>query len=311
MKINHHMRRENSGLVHTTLELVEEEQRQGHAVRVVEPSNGVTPMLSEFEGDPDIHCIHSQLAAHTYHDGIPKVMWMHGEPLGSVGNQISMRAIVDLAPTCEAFLCMRREEWPVWQSIKKTHLVPKGIDLNRFIVQDPAPEKLAGDPAILYYENWRGNRNPILLCVAMLEVLKEFPDAKLHLYNCPGGKMHDTFQDLIKHNRWYTFIHSLMPQERDVVTLLNRADVVVSCLYPLYARGIEALGCGRPFIAPGYREHDDWPFPCELEPHSIAQAIIQCVKEDRGADWYRGWAQKRHDIAETIRQSVDIYRGYA
>ena len=46
----------------------------------------------------DIHTIHSQINIRTYHDGKPKIMWMHGEPLSSVGNGISMKAIVDLAP---------------------------------------------------------------------------------------------------------------------------------------------------------------------------------------------------------------------
>lgn len=313
LKIAHHMRRENSGLVHTTLELVEEEQRQGHNIRVLEPSGPV--MMEDFEGLPDVHCIHSQLHVTAYHDKVPKIMWMHGEPLGSVANGISMRAIVDLAPTCEAFICMRKEEWPVWDSIRRTHVVPKGIDLNRFVVQDPAPEKLAGDPAVLYYENWRGQRNPLLLCLAMERLQREFPNAKLHLYNCPGGKMFDTFQKLINHNRWYTFIASFRGQEKDVVTLLNRADIVVSGLYPLYARGIEAFGCGTAFIGAGYKE-DNYPYQCDLEVNSMADAIRRCwldmkdAKAERRA-WFRKWALEHHNITDTIEQSVAIYEHYA
>lgn len=313
MKISHHMKRENSGLMHTTLEFVEEEQRQGHDVRVMEPTNGVTPMMSTFYGDPDIHCIHSQLSPHTYHDRVPKVMWMHGEPLGSVANGISMRAIVDLAPTCEAFLCMRKEEWPIWNSIKKTFVVPKGIDLERFKPME-VEKPLNGSPSILYYENWRGHRNPLILCLAMLEVIKVFPDAKLHLYNCPGGKMYETFQKLINHSRWYTFIGSLKSQEKDSPALLNRSDIVVSCLYPLYARGIEAFGCGKAFICAGYKEHD-YPYQCELEVHSMAQAIIKCWsdhKDDRkGAQsYFRGWAEKHHNIVDTVKESVRVYERY-
>lgn len=315
MNISHHMRRENSGLVHSTLELVEEEQRQGHGVRVVEPSNGVTAMFETFEGKPDVHCIHSQLSPHTYHDKVPKLMWMHGEPLGSVGNGVSMRAIVNLAPSCEAFICMRKEEWSVWDAIKRTYVVPKGIDLNRFKVLDPAPEKLAGNPAVLYYENWRGQRNPLLACLAMQEIHKEFPDARLHLYNCPGGKMYDTFQNLINHCRWYTFIGSVKGQEKDVVTLLNRADIVVSGLFPLYARGIEAFGCGRPFIGAGYKEHD-YEYQCEFTAESMADAIRRAWLDMKDApDFhrakFRAWAEKHHNIADTVKQTIDIYSKYA
>lgn len=313
MKISHHMKRENSGLMHSTLEFVEEEQRQGHEVRIMEPSNGVTPMMSTFEGDPDIHCIHSQLSPHTYHDRVPKFMWMHGEPIGSVANGISMRAIVDLAPACEAFLCMRKEEWPIWNAIKKTYVVPKGIDLERFKPME-VEKPLAGSPAILYYENWRGQRNPLILCLAMLEVIKVLPEARLHLYNCPGGKMYETFQKLINHSRWYTFIGSLKSQEKDSPALLNRADIVVSCLYPLYARGIEAFGCGKAFIGPGYKEHN-YPYQCELEVNSMARAIIGCWKDfqddrSQAPKYFRKWAEEHHNIKDTVKQSVEIYGRY-
>jgi len=309
MNISHHMRRENSGLVQTTLEVVEEEQRQGHGVRVLEPSNGMTAMFETFEGRPDVSCIHSQLAPHTYHDKVPRVMWMHGEPLGSVGNGVSMRAIVDLAPSCEAFICMRQEEWPVWDAIRKTYVVTKGIDLTRFKPLDPAPEKLSGEPAILYYENWRGQRNPLLICLAMLEIIKTHPKAKLHLYNCPGGKMFDTFQKLINHCRWYTFIGSLKGQEKDAVKLLNRADIVVSGLYPLYARGIEAFGCGKACIGPGYRA-SGFPYNCDLESGIIAAAVLKCWNEYGKVDFSK-WAQDHHDVENTVRECVDIYRRFA
>lgn len=306
MNLTHWMRRENSGLAYTTLELVEEEERQGHGIRVHEPSLP-DPILSKFDGKPDLHCIHSQLGMETYHDGIPKVMWMHGEPLGSVGNGISMRAIVDLAPACEAFICMRQAEWPVWNAIKRTYLVPKGIDLQRFKPLENV-EKLAGDPAVLYYENWRGERNPLMLCRAMVEVVKRFPNAKLHLYNCPGGKMGETFQKLINHCRWYTFVKTLHGKENDVNGLLNRADIVVSCNHPLYARGIEAFGAGKAFIGPGYKEHD-YPYQCDLEVHSMANAIIKCW-EERGKIDFRQWAVCHHNVKNTVEASMDVYRRF-
>ena len=306
MNLTHWMRRENSGLAYTTLEIVEEEERQGHAVSIREPSTNA--VLYGFDGLPDVHLIHSQLHPSAYHDGVPKLMFMHGEPLGSVGNNISMRSIVDLAPLCDAFLCMRAEEQPIWNAIRRTHLVTKGIDLQRFKPMAPPPPRLTGTPAVLYYENWRGQRNPLILCLAMREVARVLPEARLHLYNCPGGKMAETFQGLIQHGRWYTFIGSLKGPEPDPVRLLNRADLVVSCLHPLYARGIEALGTGRAFLGPGYRE-PGYPYICELEAHSMAQAILKCWGEWGSFD-FRKWAEQHHDVAETVRQSVDVYKRY-
>jgi glycosyltransferase involved in cell wall biosynthesis len=234
-------------------------------------------------------------------------MWMHGEPLSSVGNGVSMKAIIDLAPLVDAFLCMRREELSVWSSIKRTYLVPKGVDMD-FYKPLMGVEKLSGKPAVLYSENWRGQRNPLYLCVAMEKVWRKFPDARLHLYNCPGGKMHETFMAMAKYNKWWPFLRTISGPAPDVNTLYNQADIVVSCLYPLYARSIEALAAGKAMICPGYRE-PGYPWTCDLDPDSMADTIIRCWENYDSVD-YRKWAEDRHDVKETVRQSVEIYGRY-
>lgn len=306
MNILHWMKKENSGLARSTLELAKYEERQGHKVCIKEPDADM-PVYG-VDKDTQVHCIHSQINVKTYHDGLPKFMWMHGEPLSSVGNGISMKAIVDLAPMCDAFLCMRKEEWPVWNSIKRTYIVPKGIDLEQYKPLEGITEKLSGEPAVLYIENWRGQRNPLYLCVAMQEVQKKLPNARLHLYNLQDKRMKETFDALIKNNKWWTFVRSIQGPVSDVNLLYNRVDMVVSGLYPLYARGIEAFGAGRAFIGPGYRE-PDYPFTCELDPISMADAIIKCWENYSSID-YRKWAEERHDVAETVKQSVEVYQRY-
>ena len=301
------MKKEKSGLVSTTLELVKYEEKAGHQVEVRQP--GENDVLYGGVTDPDIHLIHSQLGIKAYHDGKPKVMWMHGEPLSSVGNGISMKAICDLAPTMDAFIAMRKEEMPIWNSIKRTYLVPKGIDLEKFKPIDMmGTTKLEGSPAVLYIENWRGQRNPLYVCRAMEEVYKKFPDAKLHLMNVKDPKMKETFQALIKQCRWWPFIRTLMGPVGDVNKVYNMADIVVSGLFPLYARGIEAFGAGKAFIGAGYKE-TGYPWQCELDPMSMADAITRCW-ENYDLLKYRQWAQERHDVAETVRQSIDIYQRF-
>lgn len=307
------MKREKSGLAFTTLELVKAEEQQGHGVCVREPTDakGLPGPLLYGNPDlvPDVECIHSQMPLTSYHNGAPKFLWMHGEPLSSVGNGVSMKAIVDMASRVDAFVAMRPEEVSVWQTIKRTHLVPKGIDLERF---KPLPDvkKLGGSPAVLYVEHWRGTRNPLYLCVAMQEVWQTYPDAQLHLYNCTDPKMYATFKALIQYNKWWPFLRTLngAVDDAEVNTLYNRADIVVSCLYPLYARSIEAFGAGKAFIGPGYT-NAEYPWHCDLEPHSMAQAIIRCWE---GYDTvnYRQWAETHHDVQETVRQSIRIYERY-
>ena len=305
MIIQHHMKKENSGLARSTLEIVAAEENQGHKACIKEPSGGV---IYGREVTPDIHCVHSQLPIDAYFDNIPKVMWMHGEPLSTVGNGVSMKAIVDLAPKMDAFIAMREDEVPVWDSIRRTFYVPKGIDLDQYKPLGGITEKLSGEPAVLYVENWRGQRNPLYLCVAMQEVYKKYPKARLHLFNCPKGKMHDTFEALIKHNKWWPFVRTLSGPTEDVNLLYNRVDMVVSCLDPLYARGIEAFGAGKAFIGPGYKEHD-YPFTCALSPSSIAGAIMKCWENYEDVD-YRDWAIAYHDVEATVREAVKVYERF-
>lgn len=306
MKILHWMKKENSGLARSTLELAKYEEKQGHGVCIKEPEADM-PVYG-VDKDIDVHCIHSQINVRTYHDSKPKFMWMHGEPLSSVGNGVSMKAIVDLAPICDAFLCMRREEWAIWNSIKRTYRVPKGIDLELYKPLEGITEKLSGEPAVLYIENWRGQRNPLYLCVAMQKVYEKFPNARLHLYNLQDKRMKETFDALIKNNKWWTFIRSVQGPVADVNTLYNRVDMVVSGLYPLYARGIEAFGAGKAFIGPGYRE-PGYPFTCELDPDSMADAIIKCWENYTQVN-YRKWAEDNHDVNESVKQSIEVYQRY-
>jgi len=307
MKIEHYMKKENSGLVRTTLEIVKYEERLKHEVAIKTPSDNELIYGKNMNPHPDVQSIHSQMPIEAYFRKMPTFMWMHGEPLSSVANGISMKAIVDLAPSCDAFICMRKDEYDIWNSIKRTYLVPKGIDLE---VYKPIKnvEKLSGAPAILYCENWRGTRNPLYLCVAMEKVWKKYPKARLHLYNIQDKKMLETFKALINHNKWWTFIRSVQGAVKNINELYNKVDIVVSCLHPLYARSIEAFGANKAFISPGYKEHD-YPYVCDLEPNSMADAIINCW-ENYDKVKYREWAKKHHDAKETAKEAINIYEKY-
>lgn len=307
MKILHLMNQENSGLTKTTLELAKYEELSGHAATIRQPTGG--GLLYGRGKEYDITCVHHQMDPNQYHDGKPKFLWMHGEPLSSVANGISMRALVEMAPMCSAFIAMRKDEIPIWKALKnETYLVPKGIDLDVYRPISGVTERLSGEPAVLYYENWRGNRNPLYWCIAMQEVHKKYPNARLHLYNCTDKKMLETFQALNAHCHWWPFLRSISGTVDDVNSLLNRVDIVVSGLHPLYARSIEAFGAGRAFISPGYDEHD-YPWTCDYSPASMAQAIIDCFENYDKVD-YRKWAETHHDVRETVRQSVEIYQKF-
>jgi glycosyltransferase involved in cell wall biosynthesis len=315
------MKKEKSGLAFTTLEIVKAEEQQGHGVCVNEPSDPDGQPGTLLYGDPslsfDVECIHSQMPPSSYHNGIVKALFMHGEPLSSVGNGISMKAIVDMASRVDCLIAMRKEEYAFWNAIKRTFVVPKGIDLERFRPMDVKAHdekddtsKLAGEPAVLYVEHWRGQRNPLPLLIAMVKVWQKLPKARLHLFNVTDKRMYDTFKALNTYCKFWPFLRTISGPvaDADVPLLYNRADIVVSCLYPLYARSIEAFGCGKAFIGPGYTD-PEYPWHCTLDPDSMATAIIDCW-ENYDRINYRTWAEQKHDVNETVRQSIAIYQRF-
>lgn len=303
------MKRENSGLARSTLEHAKYEERLGHQVAIQEPQG---KLLWGQPFEPDLYTIHSQCAMDTYHNGKPKLMMCHGEPLSSVGNGISMKAVVDMAPLCDAFIAMRKAELAVWSLIKRTYYVPKGIDLEIFQPLQGI-ERLEGEPAVLYCENMRGIRNPLYIICAMAQYHQRNPKARLHIYNVTDKRMADTFQTFIKHSKLWTFLRTFSGpvKQNEMPTLLNRADMVVSALYPLSARGIEALGCGKAYVSAGYDGGDGqypWIVP-EYSVEAFADTIEACWA-DYGKVNYREYAETYHNEAESSKQRCEIYAKY-
>jgi len=139
MRLVHFVKKEVSGLYRTTIEICQAEQEMGHEVLIKEPQGKV--IYGQLSGPADVNLIHSQYDLHEYHatrnewgieTSTPVFLWCHGEPISSVGNGVSMRALTDLAPLTDAFLCMRVEEQGIWNSLKRCYYVTKGVDLNIF-----------------------------------------------------------------------------------------------------------------------------------------------------------------------------------
>jgi glycosyltransferase involved in cell wall biosynthesis len=306
MKILKWMRREQSGLERTTLEHAKYEARLGHEVAIREPQG---QLLWGQDFEPDIETVHSQLAPTSYHNSAIKCMVMHGEPLSSVGNGVSMKAIIDLAPMMDFFVAMRREELEIWNTIKRTYYIPKGIDTEVFCPIEGV-ERLEGEPAVLIYENPRGARNGLYPLIAMKLVWKVLPKARFHYFNLQDKKMVETFSALVKNCKLWPFVRTLAGpvKQQEVPQLLNRCDIVVSGLFPLYARSLEAFGCGKAFISAGYKEHH-YPWACDFSPESMAEAIIACW-DDYNKINYRAWALKYHNEEESSKERCALYAKY-
>src|ERR1043165_9373078 len=95
VRIVKQMRQERSGLERTCLEHARYEAKAGHDVAIREPQGR---LLWGQDFEPDVVTIHSQMSPEFYHDKAAKIFLCHGEPLSSVGNGVSFKAILDLAP---------------------------------------------------------------------------------------------------------------------------------------------------------------------------------------------------------------------
>ena len=144
----------------------------------------------------------------------------------------------------------------------------------------------------------------------MQKVWDKYPKARLHLYNCNDKRSYDTFRTLIDYCKFTNFVRSLQGSVNDVNILLNRVDIVVSGLYPLFARTpIEALAAGKASICMGYNQ-SEYPWTVkEYSPDAFADTIIDCW-ENYDKINYRKYAELNHDVLETARQAIQIYEKF-
>jgi hypothetical protein len=223
-----------------------------------------------------------------------------------------MRAILDLAPLCDAFICMRHQEVEIWQTIKRTYCTGKGCDLEVFRPLDGV-ERLEGEPAVLIYENPRGSRNPLYPLIAMKLVWKALPKARFHIFNMNDKKMYEMFHTMVKQCKLWPFVRTIAGAVpfQDVPTLLNRCDIVVSGLFPLFARSLEALACGKALVSYGYDGGGgSYPWiPATITPEAMADTIIACWEDYQKCD-YRAHALTYHDEEKIAARRCDIYSRY-
>ena len=305
MKILHWVKKELSGLFKTTVELAKYEERIGHTVAMRMPKENET-FYGFRDDDFDLHAIHSQINPHYYKDGKPKLLFLHGEPDYGMLHKISVQAIMDLIPTVDAFIAFNQDEARIWSSFMRTYTIDKGIDLETYKPQE-VPKKLKGQPAILYAEHWRTFRHPLHTLVALDKVKRKIPNMLFYPFGCPPADK-DFWLRVLKNNHYTIFTPGIFQPQKNMVGLLNMADIVVSPVFPSYGRvSLEALACNKPVVA--YKTNPHANYKCEpYDPDDMAAKILQCWEERPNGQ--RKYAENHCDAAEMARQAVEIYRRF-
>ena len=305
MKILHWVKQEESGLYNTVLELAKYEERLGHHISLRAPKDNKT-FLGFADDDFDIHAVHSQINPHYYKDSKPKVLFLHGEPDYGMLYKVSTQAIMDLTPLMDGFIAFNKDEARIWNSFKRTYLIPKGIDLEIYKPQDLG-KKLKGKPAILYCEHWRTFRHPMHVLIAMEEVKKKIPTAMFYPFGCPDSEQ-PFWLNLIKRNRYTHFCPGVFKRQKNLNNLINLADIVVSPVFPSYGRvSLEAKACNKPVVAYKTNPHAD--YKCEpYDPDDMAAKIIQCYEEKPTGQ--RKYAEENLNAEDMAKAAIEIYRRF-
>jgi glycosyltransferase involved in cell wall biosynthesis len=305
LKIVHWVKKEDSGLFRTTFELAEYERRAGHEISLRTPKEKT--VLHGFEDNNfDIHCIHSQIASAFYKDNRPKVLFLHGEPDYGMLYKISTSAIMDLVSIVDAFIAFNEKEAVLWNSFKRTYVITKGIDLESYRPVVMA-KRLAGTPAVLYAEHWRNFRHPFHALVAMEIVAAEIPEMRFYPFGCPPSEK-EFWLRLIRQNKYNTFCPGAFPPQKNMVGLLNMADIVISPVFPSYGRvSIEALACNKPVVA--YKTCPHATYKCEpYDPQDMAAQIIRCWRDKPNGQ--RKYAEENLSAARMAEEAIAIYRRF-
>ena len=305
MKILHWLKKENSGLFRTVVELAKYEEKQGHVVALRRPAENKT--FYGFSDDGfDIHCIHSQINPIYYKDGKPKILFLHGEPDYGMLVKISTTAILDLIPIIDCMIAFNPDEATIWNSFKRTYVIPKGIDLETYKPIEPK-KKFPGEPAILYSEHWRTFRHPLHAFVALDYVYKKYPKMRFYPFGCPKTEM-NFWNRLIRNNRYSVFTPGLYSPHPNVAKLMSVADMVISPVFPSYGRvSLEAMACNKPVVA--YKSNPHADYKCEpYDPIDMADKIIQCIEEKPNTQ--RKYAEKHLNVENTAKEAIKINRRF-
>jgi glycosyltransferase involved in cell wall biosynthesis len=305
LKIVHWLKKENSGLFRTTFELAVNEEKLGHEVSLRTIAERQT--FYGFQGDDfDLHCIHSQLPPIFWKDSRPKMLFLHGEPDYGMLHKISTSAIMDLAPVVDAFIAFNEKEAALWNSFKRTYVIPKGIDLDSYRPAAVA-KKLAGDPAVLYAEHWRGFRHPFHTLVALEIATRSLKNLRFYPFGCPEEEK-PFWLRLIRQNKYSFFTPGIFKQQKNMPGLLNMADIVVSPVFPSYGRvSLEALACNKPVVA--YKTNPHATYKCEpYDPADMAAKVVQCWTEKPNGQ--RKYAEEHLSAKSMAEGALAIYRRF-
>ncbi len=276
------------------------------------------------EGDDVVNVIHSHVPDSPKFEQLKhKVILLHGSPEYCVYSEIienrwAWSIAVDAIRECELAISWTKRHADFWRQFasdpNKVKYVHAGIDIKRWTPELPQTIKLLHHPAIVYIDMWRPMiKTPLTLLTAIKKVHKEFPTARLHLFNCDS--VHQLF--------WQKFISKLNVASRLVENfkinplahpwhIYRAADIIVSptTYGDISSVALEAMACGTPVVILEGDEHAS--MKCKDTADSMAEAIIHLwMKMQKDEKKVRKKARKiitkNYNVADTVKGMAVLY----
>jgi glycosyltransferase involved in cell wall biosynthesis len=256
----------------------------------------------------------------------PKVFVIHGSLEASLYSELdpsqhkfaSLSVAIQLMNSCDASIAIHRRQYDNYKQFdysNKLSYVRRGVDLERW---RPTGSKmnLDGEPAVLYGEQWRHQKDPLMSLYAMYELGRKNKNARLHVYNCEDYR--DTWQEVMYAGRFHEILgkwqlsgHQTFPEQwyrgasMTISPNLMGEDSRVS---------IESLACGTPVVAWDSNPFEDYKATVRAKPFDYVDMAnkIQGLHEQMQ---YNGkkiraecvkYAKENFDMAQTANAIAGI-----
>ena len=319
-----------SGLIRRVMEIHKLEKALGWESGLVSPQdkheNGYT-----VEGTPALEILPWSWAAdadvHVMDGSVPgdilalknRVFMAHGGPKYCALTELNMKRssftlAINMVQNCELTITQNRQHQRFWREFGgDVRWVQGGVDLEKWIPEGtkiPFPSH----PCIVYMDIWRDMKLPMTLFMAMKEVVKEVPTARLQLFNVPKGREAWWMRVLCK-----VGVDHLVENYKGGIwgnpeQVYRGADIIVNPVEggTISGVGVEALACGCPVLILEGNKSKYASIKSKDDPDSMAKALVKLWKRieadrDEVRLEARMIAEKNYSVRRMVTEMLDIY----
>jgi hypothetical protein len=280
----------------------------------------LTTAKHELLNDADIIIMHTGISdSYLVKNQAPLIWVVHGRPLACFrpermkkGQSYSLYNTVAKWKRTKGMLYFWREFQPHWDGVlegKDIILPYPVVDENRFNTNKEKYQfKNPGKINILVCDSEREDIDLYELTVGLIEAAKQFPEIKIHFYglNMPNGKLDNCYNILLGRLKNLNCLGDISGRVRNMETLYNAADCLISPNKIITRTIGEALSCGCSVISQNNSLNLVSDYTCDMsEPKDVIEAISLFVNDFKNNSINRDSIKTRAKVF-----SLKVYSDY-